>query len=218
MGGRKRGRGRDGDRRAEGLSVSVWLSVCLSVCFFLSVCLSQAYSLSLSLSLSLSCLLSLSLSQAYDVHARAHGIAATLVVATGDDNNPFVSAAAKEFGWVRPLVAFDPAQLSVRALEETLASVPRVAGVSLRGGDAAELLAVDPAVWRWLDARKWLISQNNRGEGWLAWLPVLQRTPGLRLLVAHCGLPLQAPPSERENPAPREVLHERLKTVLALAE
>ena len=137
-------------------------------------------------------------------------------MATGDDNNPFVSAAAKEFGWVRPLVAFDPAQLSVRALEETLASVPRVAGVSLRGGDAAELLAVDPAVWRWLDARKWLISQNNRGEGWLAWLPVLQRTPGLRLLVAHCGLPLQAPPSERENPAPREVLHERLKTVLAL--
>ncbi len=156
--------------------------------------------------------------KAYDAHARAHGIAATLVVATGEDNNPYVSAAAQDFGWVRPLVAYEPAQLSVPSLEEALAQVPRVAGVSLRGGDAAELLAVDAAVWHWLDERRWLVSQNNSADGWLGWLPVLQETPGLRLLIAHCGLPLQAPPSERENPAPRQVLRERLKSVLVLAD
>lgn len=156
--------------------------------------------------------------KAYNTLTQTHGIAATLVVATGEDNNPFVSAAAQEFGWVRPLVAFEPAQLNVLVLEETLARVPRVAGVSLRGGDAEELLAVDPAAWHWLDERRWLISQNNSADGWLGWVPVLQQTPGLRLLIAHCGLPLQAPPSERDNPPPRAVLCERLKTVLALAE
>jgi L-fuconolactonase len=156
--------------------------------------------------------------RAYDAHARTHGIASTLVVATGEDNNPYVRAAAEQFRWVRPLVAFGPAQLSVDALEEALATTRRVAGVSLQGGDAEELAAVDPAVWRWLDERSWLISQNNSGEGWLSWRPILQQTPTLRLLIAHCGLPLQAPPSERERPAPPDVLRERLATVLALAE
>lgn len=155
--------------------------------------------------------------KAYDAHVRTHGIAATLVVATGEDNNPFVSAAARKFDWARPLVAFDPSQLSIIALEETLVHVPRVAGVSLRGGDKDQLLAVDPAVWRWLEERGWLISQNNSADGWLGWLPVLQQTPGLRLLIAHCGLPLQAPPSEREKPAPPEELRERLRAVLGLA-
>lgn len=65
-----------------------------------------------------------------------------------------------------------------------------LAGIALSSaGGGGALAAVDPAVWAWLDRRKWLISQNNSKDGWLTWLPVLRQTPTLRLLVAHCGLP-----------------------------
>lgn len=113
------------------------------------------------------------------------------------------------------MIAFAPEELSVERLEE-LRSVTRVSGVALQGSDAKALAAVDPAVWLWLDARGWLISQNNSGEGWLGWLPIMRQVPTLRLLVAHCGLPLQAPPAERNYPVPQAVLQERLQHVLAL--
>jgi hypothetical protein len=154
----------------------------------------------------------------YDYHARRHGVEAVLVVAVGAENNAWL-AEAVDYAWCRPLAAISPAGLSVAALdalEQQFDSGRSGGGGGLAGialsteGGAAALEAVDPTVWGWLVQRRWLVSQNNRGTGWLGWLPVLRGAPALRLLVAHCGLPEQCPASERDQPSTSDVAERRL--------
>jgi hypothetical protein len=64
--------------------------------------------------------------------------------------------------------------------------------VSLYVFESADLQALGSIaddVWTWLDEHRWLVSVNSRDEHWRAWLPVLERHDGLRLLVSHLGLP-----------------------------
>jgi len=160
----------------------------------------------------------------YNTYCETYGVEAVLVVSVGAQNDQYVADAAKQYSWCRGMAAFEPATLTVQALEALSsvfldASPGRIAGIALRStGGAEALAAVDPAVWRWIDRRRWLISQNNSGEGWLSWLPVLQAHPSLRLLIAHCGLPEQSPPSERDAPAAAEIYAQRLSSVTALAQ
>eukprot|EP01052_Picozoa_sp_SAG31_P010629 SAG31_NODE_586_length_13839_cov_22.698544_13_plen_327_part_00 len=160
----------------------------------------------------------------YNTFCEEYGVEAVLVVSVGTENDRYVADAGKQYSWCRGLAAFEPASLTVAALEALsdvfLAGSPgKIAGIALSSAGGGEALAaVDAAVWEWIDRRCWLISQNNSGPGWLNWLPILKAHPTLRLLIAHCGLPEQSPPSEREIPAPPEVYAERLAEVLALAQ
>ena len=122
--------------------------------------------------------------RAYDALAQTHGVVAVTVVSVGEPNNSFLAGAAADYSWIRPLAALDPDQLTVGRLEALTAEFPTgaLAGIALSsagGGDG--LAAVPAAAWQWLVARRWLISQNNRGEGWLDWQPVLRAHPELRL-------------------------------------
>ena len=117
---------------------------------------------------------------------------AVTVVSVGEPNNSFLAGAAADYNWIRPLAAVDPDQLTVRRLEELAAEFPTgvLAGIALSSAGGGEgLAAVPAAAWQWLVARRWLISQNNRGDGWLDWQPVLRAHPELRL-----SDPLPPPP------------------------
>ena len=122
--------------------------------------------------------------RAYDALAQTHGVVAVTVVSVGEPNNSFLAGAAADYSWIRPLAALDPDQLTVGRLEALTAEFPTgaLAGIALSSAGGGEgLAAVPAAAWQWLVARRWLISQNNRGEGWLDWQPVLRAHPELRL-------------------------------------
>lgn len=159
----------------------------------------------------------------YNGYCEMYGVEAVLVVSVRPENDQYVADAAKQYKWCRGMAAFEPATLTVSALEN-LSSVflpdspGKIAGIALRSaGGAKALSSVDSGVWEWIDRRRWLISQNNSGDGWLSWLPILEKHPNLRLMIAHLGLPEQSPPSEREHPASPEVYARRLDAVVALS-
>lgn len=64
-----------------------------------------------------------------------------------------------------------------------------------------------------LAEQRWLISVNSKGEYWIAWQPLLERRPDLRLLVLHLGLPAGV-----ETAPDAATAHQALKEVLALAQ
>jgi predicted TIM-barrel fold metal-dependent hydrolase len=130
-------------------------------------------------------------------------------------NNRYLAVLVATHDWIRP-VAFihDLAALDVSTLERL--AQQRFVGLSLYLFDEPALAALGQVaddVWGWLARRRWLISVNSRGERWAAWKPILERHPGLRLLVSHLGLP---PACER---APDErTAHAALGAVLDLAQ
>ena len=123
----------------------------------------------------------------YNGYCEMYGVEAVLVVSVRPENDQYVADAAKQYKWCRGMAAFEPATLTVSALEN-LSSVflpdspGKIAGIALRSaGGAKALSSVDSGVWEWIDRRRWLISQNNSGDGWLSWLPILEKHPNLRL-------------------------------------
>ena len=153
----------------------------------------------------------------YDRLAATHGVEHVLVVSVDTANNGFIAAAAQDYPWCRPAAWFDPRSLTVSGLE----ALPECfVGIAMYLGEADNeaLAAVAPEVWRWLDARRWIVSCNGGPDHWPAWLGVLQAHPTLRLLASHLGSPGPAPESERDEPAAPEVYEARLGALLRLAE
>jgi L-fuconolactonase len=155
----------------------------------------------------------------YAALARQHDIAQALAVgfegqpwAAG--NNRYLAELAAAHDWIRPAAfVHDPASLSVAMLESLARD--RFVGLSLYLLDDRVLEALGRApdeAWAWLARRRWLISVNSRGERWAAWAPILERHPGLRLLVSHLGLPPAAEHAPDEAAARRA-----LGAVLGLA-
>jgi L-fucono-1,5-lactonase len=148
----------------------------------------------------------------YMALAQQHDIAQVLAVgyegqpwAAG--NNRYLAELAATHAWIRPVAYIhDFAALDVAMLERL--AQQRFVGLSLYLFDEpvlAGLGQVADDAWGWLAQRRWLISVNSRGERWAAWKPILERHPGLRLLVSHLGLP---PAVERapDEQAPRSAL------------
>ena len=52
--------------------------------------------------------------------------------------------------------------------------------------DNRALLTVPDEVFEWIVKRRWLVSCNDSGEGWAAWVQVVTRHPQLRLLASVC--------------------------------
>ncbi|MCL4299732.1 MAG: amidohydrolase family protein [Anaerolineae bacterium] len=129
-------------------------------------------------------------------------------------NNRYLSQLAASHSWLRPLAFVpEPANLEVAALETWRREL--FAGLSLylfNPQQTASLGQVSDEVWRWLVRQRWLITVNSRGEHWVAWPPVLERYPELRLLISHLGLP-PAVSTAPDAAAARQAL----KDVLALA-
>ena len=77
------------------------------------------------------------------------------------------------------------AELSVAKLDAIAASGPFV-GIAMYTNDQfAELAAVDPAAWRWLVARNWIVSVNDAcrsgaPSGWPDWEVPFARFPAAR--------------------------------------
>jgi L-fuconolactonase len=158
----------------------------------------------------------------YDALTKTHGIEGVLVASVDSANDEFIAAVAHDHEWCRPAAFFTPPTLSVAALEalDIKYTTGTFTGIAMYLGaaDNDALQAVDPAVWRWLDQRRWLVSCNDSGEGWGGWVAVLTQCPTLRLIASHMGLPGAAPPSERESPATIEECEARLgEHLLALA-
>ena len=129
-------------------------------------------------------------------------------------NNDYLAQLARRQAWIRP-VAFvhHPANLDMPALVQWQAN--RFAGLSFYLFDKQQtetLRQIPDEVWRWLIQHRWLISVNSRGAYWSDWQPVLERFPGLRLLVSHLGLPPAV-----EQALARSQAKEALKSVLELA-
>jgi predicted TIM-barrel fold metal-dependent hydrolase len=148
----------------------------------------------------------------YAALAKQHGVEQVLAVGYEGEpwaagNNRHLVALAAAHDWIRPLAfVADPATLDVPMLDRLAGE--RFVGLSLylfedRLLDA--LARVSANVWAWLEARRWLVSVNSRGERWAAWVPILDRHPELRLLMSHLGLP---PAAERapEGQAARAAL------------
>jgi predicted TIM-barrel fold metal-dependent hydrolase len=154
----------------------------------------------------------------YDGLTDRHGVAAALVASVSVANNAFIAAAAQQYTWCRPAAYFDLVDLSVAGLEALDHTV--FAGIAMYLGPAAnaELAAVDAAVWRWLDRRKWLVSCNDSGEGWAGWAAVLAGCPTLRLLASHLGSVPAASEEERERPPSAAECAARLGPLLSLAQ
>lgn len=121
----------------------------------------------------------------YEAEAAKVGISAALIVAVGDastnglqgygENNKFVAdiAASGEFPWAKPTYYLRVFELSVLKLEE-VAEAGNFVGITLYTGahetedghpESSQLCAVDDEVWRWLDARKWIVSVNDACSG-----------------------------------------------------
>ena len=155
----------------------------------------------------------------YAALAQQHAIEQVLAVgyegqAWAAGNNAYLAELAGEHAWIRP-AAFveDPAQLGIELLEKLAAQ--KFVGLSVYVFDdviEGALARVDPAVWAWLEKRRWLISVNSKGARWAAFVKILERYPNLRLLVSHLGLPPAA-----EGAMAEESVHQRLESVMALA-
>ncbi len=150
----------------------------------------------------------------YDRLATTHGIAKVFVASVDNENDEFIAAAAQTYEWCRPAAFFTPSTLSTAALEslESKYGSGTFTGIAmyLSEADSDALLAVDSAVWQWLIRRHWLVSCNNSGTGWAAWVQILRLCPTLRLLASHMGLPGAAPAHERTEPASAEECESRL--------
>ena len=129
----------------------------------------------------------------YDALAQKHGVVSALVASVDSRNNHFIAAAAKQFPWCRPAAWFSPSTLTLEALKALVQThdAATFCGIAMYLGpaDNEALLAVDGAVWQWLDRRRWIVSCNDSGEGWGAWASVLRSCPTLRLLASHLGSP-----------------------------
>lgn len=132
----------------------------------------------------------------YYALAQRHQIEQVLAVgyegaiwATG--NNQYIAGVASQHTWVRP-VAF-VADLSALTITQLVTwRSQRFVGISLylfSADDVAKLEKVSSEVWTWLIDQAWLISVNSTGEFWMAWEAILSQHPGLRLLIAHLGIP-----------------------------
>ena len=102
-----------------------------------------------------------------------HGITAVLVASVDTPNDEYIAAASRDYPWCHPAAFFHPSTLSVGALEalgrEHGEGTFQAIAMYLGAGDNEALLGVDSEVWEWLGSRKWLISCNDSGEGWLGW-------------------------------------------------
>lgn len=130
-------------------------------------------------------------------------VTAALVVGFGGEdwcveNNAYLAEQVGRYEWIRPLAYLRlDALLTVDGLQRL--QQQGFVGVSLFlfDDEAVRLPAVPDTFWRWLEQRNWLVSVNSQAAGWCYWAPILERFPGLRLLVAHLGLP----PAMKEPPA-----------------
>lgn len=155
----------------------------------------------------------------YQALAQQHDIQQVLAVGYEGEpwaggNNHYLAELASRRPWVRPLAfVHKPAGLDVAALERWRQA--RFVGLSLylfSRPETAALGQVAGAVWHWLEQQRWLVSVNSRGEYWTAWQAVLERHPGLRLLVSHLGLP----PAVAQAPGVATA-RQAMEPVLALA-
>ena len=135
----------------------------------------------------------------YDTLAKAHDIAAALVVGYEGvdwcgDNNAHIAAMASKSPWVYPAAFVDPARPpSIEQLEAW--RVEGFVGLVLYLFEPAQCKAVqalDDGVWSWLVEHHWLVSVNSRAESWRTWLPVLERHAQLHVVASHLGLPGRA--------------------------
>ena len=145
----------------------------------------------------------------YDSLAREHHVTAALVVGYGAEawcasNNAYLAQQCLRYDWIRPVAYVDIDSVPTLEGLEILQAQGFV-GISLYiFGDAAGQLARIPAeFWHWLDERRWMVSINSQDDRWAAWQPVLERSPRLRLLMSHLGLPPAAtsPPSREQSAA-----------------
>lgn len=155
----------------------------------------------------------------YDSLAREHGVHAALVVGYEAEewcatNNEHLATIQGRHDWLNP-VAFVHNDRGFHL--ERLETWRREGFVGLSlypftEEDCQVLQNTPDECWQWLVEKRWLISVNSRGEGWKAWVPVLERHPELRLLVAHLGLPTAV-----AEPPDAATARENLASVLQLA-
>jgi L-fuconolactonase len=142
----------------------------------------------------------------YDSLARQHGIAVALVIGYAAEawcanNNAFLAEQAGRYDWVRALAYADLKSLPTLSNLEHLRS-QTFAGISVYifGQDSDDLAGVSDEFWHWLQSHNWLVSLNSQAEALIAWQPVLERFPRLRLLVSHLG----SPPAVAVPPPPQQ--------------
>jgi L-fuconolactonase len=156
----------------------------------------------------------------YRTLAAQHHIGQALVIGYEGEpwalgNNGYISHLAHFYPWIRPVAYVEfPERLDVATLQAF--AQRRFVGISLYifHPNAARNIASTPhEVWEWIVAHRWLVSVNSRGDLWDVWSSILEKYPGLRLLISHMGLP----PQVSQPPAPKE-LDPLLSPVLALAD
>ena len=142
----------------------------------------------------------------YESLAREQDVAAALVVGyTGEpwceNNNKYLAKLSRRHDWIRAVACINvESPPTVRVLE--LLRDQGFVGVSLFvfGEQTKRLDRISRDVWRWLDEHRWLVSANSEPSGWLAWQPILEEFPRLRLLVSHLG----QPPASASSPQRKE--------------
>lgn len=155
----------------------------------------------------------------YDSLAEEHGVRAALVVGYESfdwcaANNEHLAAIRGEYDWLNP-VAFVHNDRGIDRAELERLRAQGFVGISLylsAEDDCGVLTTITEDCWKWLVANRWLISVNSRGDAWRAWMPLLERYPDLRLIVAHLGLPPAV-----AQPPDAETAREKLASVLHLA-
>lgn len=116
--------------------------------------------------------------------------------------------------WVRPAVHVEPGEELTPDVLDAFCAQGFVGLTLYVSGDdqAAALARVPEATWARCAERHCLVSVNAKGDDWLAWRPILERTPDLRLVLSHCGLPPAV-----SDPPDAEAARSALASVTGLA-
>jgi predicted TIM-barrel fold metal-dependent hydrolase len=136
----------------------------------------------------------------YQAFAQRHQIDHVLAIGYQGEpwasgNNDYLAGLAQEHTWLRPLAFVSaPQQLTLSQIERWQAQ--RFVGITFylfSPENIDALRQISNELWQWLSEHAWLISVNSTGEYWRGWQPILAAHPGLRLLIAHLGLPPAVP-------------------------
>jgi predicted TIM-barrel fold metal-dependent hydrolase len=122
-----------------------------------------------------------------------HDIEKALVVgfegaASFAGNNDYILGLARAADWVVPLLYLDLARMNVNSVAAQITA--GAAGFSIYlDEDPADLVSVDPAVWREIDAHGLIVSVNAPLRALAALQEVLPLMASTDVLISHLGLP-----------------------------
>jgi len=140
----------------------------------------------------------------YTALAKRAGIVKSLVVGfegmpAHHGNNDYLQKTLKDHPSMRATAFVSrPQDLTVEQLETWRRQ--QFVGISFYVLDAAmegAVRSVSSQCWEWIAQHRWLVSVNSHGELWNVWASILDRFPGVRLLVSHLG----SPPAQKKAPA-----------------